>query len=475
MVMDPDLADLSEQLIEAEQRTRPHNLLSTLILSIVAFLFSVGCCYFALFSVSFRHGLVSSAAQHAQMETDCLKPIAIRYSCPKSHFFPTRLQESRETRWASSIMYTLEAQYRYSALSDGLLRSDEYALFSESLYAQSVSSYHSMTLSTFSTRLGRRNGTIILGSPENVNLYPQPGDLVSWIWPFAEQSAKSKSVVQCSIGSLTRFSGVETIKRAISSAGRPFPVSFRMPNTRFWVPQSNASSPCPFAGSQNCTRHSFPPPSSILGLDGRGEFELGEYLSMAIVGFNDNFIARLNDGTWLKGGFVLRSGFSYNEHSSEYFFSSIVDEQEDRLCPDIANFALWRNESAPLICLDSKFCDTSETYFYRFGEDFVNARTREILTLDIPAEYFIHVFRPKNLTRNFAICGYSFIPYAAVEKIMANSYGSFAFDAVDVAVRFTESSFPDVKSSADYSALKASIFRFTPLSIRFPFEDPTDL
>jgi hypothetical protein len=230
-----------------------------------------------------------------------------------------------------------------------------------------------------------------------------------------------------------------------------------MPNTRF----SNSTS--------------FPPPSSILTSDPRGEFELGEYLSMIIVGFNDNFIARQSDGTWLKGGFVLRSGFSYNEHSSEYFFSSLVDEQEEKLCPDISNFGLWSNESVLLICLDSTFCDISETYLYKSGAVFVNARTREVIAIDIPVEYFIHVFRPKNLARNFAVCGYSFIPYTVVDKIMANSYGSFAFDAVDVAAKFTESSFPDVKSSLDYSALKASIFRFRPMSVKFPFEDPTDL
>jgi hypothetical protein len=105
--MEIELADLSEQLIASQEPARPHSLFihsSTLILSIIAFLFSVGCCYFALFSVSFRHGLVSSATEHPQMETECLKPLAIRYSCPEWQLFPTQIDTSRWARWASSLI-----------------------------------------------------------------------------------------------------------------------------------------------------------------------------------------------------------------------------------------------------------------------------------------------------------------------------------------------------------------------------------
>jgi hypothetical protein len=339
--MEVELADLDEQLIAGQDPTQPHNLLSTLILSIVSFLFSVGCCYFALFSVSFRHGLVSSATEHAQLETECLKPLAVRYSLPDTVLFPTEINTSRWMRWASSLIYTLEAQFRPA----GCLREYEYARFSADRYADNLVTFHKSSLSNFSKRIGRLYDSLIWGSPENIGQYSGAGYELPWIWPLIDSSSSRKPFqISGTISSISRYSGVETIKRAISSAHRPFPVSFRMPNTLFWIPNASSPTSCP-SQTGNCSLHSFPPPTSILVDDPRGSFALGEFLTMAIVGFNDNFIISLPTGEQLKGGFVLRSGFNNNEHSSQYFFSALIDDQEEKLCPNLSNFAKWANQA----------------------------------------------------------------------------------------------------------------------------------
>jgi hypothetical protein len=105
-------------------------------------------------------------------------------------------------------------------------------------------------------------------------------------------------------------------------------------------------------------------------------------------------------------------------------------------------------------------------FYYRSGSEFVNVRTEEVMKMEILPEFFIDVFRPANVTRRGDICGYSFMPYAVVNKIMEFSQGSFAFDASDIVVKYSEE---------DNCPNSRSIFKFKPLSVKFPFEDPTEL
>jgi hypothetical protein len=88
-----------------------------------------------------------------------------------------------------------------------------------------------------------------------------------------------------------------------------------------------------------------------------------------------------------------------------------------------------------------------------------------------PHEYIAHAFVPKGYTRDHGLCGYSFIPYSVVDAIVAAVPGSFAFDAVDVVVQFTDASYSGSKASRDYAALDDSTFRFRFPTVEYPFEN----
>jgi hypothetical protein len=233
--MEDELADIGSASIPNEEPTNPQSLVSTLVMSILAFLFSVGCCYFALFSVSFRHGLVSSAARHAAMESDCLKPIPARFLC--RHRFPNRHHNESHAKWTAPVLFTLEAQYRGQGVADRLLQPNQYVLLSGDSFAEMAAAHHSTTVDNLSAHIGRRGQSALpVGAPENLRAYVPAKDPCRSVHPIAETSFKKPSPIEFEITSLSRHSGVEHIKRSLSTVGRPFPVSFRMPNRRFWIP-----------------------------------------------------------------------------------------------------------------------------------------------------------------------------------------------------------------------------------------------
>jgi hypothetical protein len=209
-----------------------------------------------------------------------------------------------------------------------------------------------------------------------------------------------------------------------------------------------------------------------------GEFEPGAYVTMSIIGFNDNFMIVMKNGTYVKGGFVLRSGYGFNEHSYQFFFSTLTGHQEEQICPSLPDPSQWptpancTDSCEPIVsCVSREFCDFGDNYTWRGNGTFTNERTQKSVTFPYPIEYIRHVFVPREIPQNFAICGYSFIPYSIVETLEAAVPGSFAFDAVDVSVKFTESSYASSKANRDYTHFAASTFEFRELIVEYPYEN----
>jgi hypothetical protein len=251
-----------------------------------------------------------------------------------------------------------------------------------------------------------------------------------------------------------------------------------MPNRRFWAANDTAS---------------FPPPTSVLVHDiAEGQFELGAYITMSIIGFNDNFVIPLKNGTNLKGGFILRSGYGYSDHSYKYFLSALTPYQEAQVCPAMPDPAQWplpancsRNFTfscqvngslnltcEPIVtCVGPQYCVFGDDYVWHADDTLENLRTCESIAFRYPREYAAHAFVPKGYVRDHGLCGYAFIPYAVVDTIVAAVPGSFAFDAVDVVVQFTDASYASSKGSRDYAALSRSTFTFHSPVAEYPFDN----
>jgi hypothetical protein len=125
-------------------------------------------------------------------------------------------------------------------------------------------------------------------------------------------------------------------------------------------------------------------------------------------------------------------------------------------------------------CVSREFCELGDDYVWRGNGSFTNVRTHKSGTFPYAIEYLPHVFAPKNFTQNHAICGYSFIPYSVVETLEAAVTGSFAFDAIDISVKFTDASYAGSRSSRDYTNVDASTFKFKELIVEYPYENISD-
>ena len=455
-----------------EQRPS-HSLVSILVISLVCFLFSIGCCYFAIFSLSFRSGLAESAIQHARLQTECLKAIPVRYSVGNTHLFPSKLHDASHSKWTAGLLYLFESQYRAHGIEKGYLSSNDYVEFSGDVYASRVSSHYDLSLSFLNKNFGRVFGGRILGFPKNfIDHFQTSRCESSGIAPEGTSaSALKRTCIPLEVTTSNQYSGIRTIKEALWTSGRPMAVSMRIPNKRVIFRDKE---------------YSFPPRSSLLFHESGGEIELGEHIVMAVVGYDDNFVVEGRDGHVYSGGFVLRSGFGDNEHSSDYLFSNLVEDQEQQLCPDIGDASRWRIVSeeclasrsslvncnaTELVCVNAEFCDVGVTYARINSTTFLNVQDSSYLSLDgFPEEYLIHVFKPV-VSRNYQACGYSFLPYDVAQQLEALSRDSFSFLAFDMELSFRDDGY-FTHCRSDCTHISAATHTFNSTEKLFPYENP---
>lgn len=266
----------------SESTSATHSLFSTLFISIVSCLFSIGCCYFALFSISFRHGLINSASKIVELQSECLKPIPSKFFLSSSCILPCKtFTPIPEAKWVNAVVFSLESQYRFQGISLQFLEVDEYVSFSENHYAFYASEAMNVDASRITEKIGQvydNDKFIIYGAPENIVFFNNQkysfdrflssgpkNKNVKKDFIFSQNSAKeslnlkqkmkSKSYffnqtimpekasksedattnpLEYGFSSVKRIVGIETIKRALISSSNPIPVAFQLPSQIFY-------------------------------------------------------------------------------------------------------------------------------------------------------------------------------------------------------------------------------------------------
>ena len=454
-----------------QEQPSSHSLVSILVISLVCFLFSIGCCYFAIFSLSFRAGLSESAIRHAILQTECLKAIPVRYSVDDSHLFPSHLNTEAHSKWTSALLFVVESQYRAYGVDEGYLKSNEYVLFSGEVFAERAALFHGYPVSYINEHIGKVHDDRVLGLPKNFVQFMSSGRCeASGIAPDGTtMSTLKKTCTPLELVSSQQYSGIRTIKEALWTSGRPLAVALRIPNKRVVVGERVIS---------------FPPRSSLLFHHSKGDIELGEYVVMAIVGYNDNFVIEADDGRVYSGGFVLRSGFGVNEHSSDYLLSLLVEEQEKSLCPDFGDVSLWAAASEEciaedakvcnatrLVCVNADLCALDKLYIMVNSTTFYCLDDNSYVSIDIPAEYLIHVFNPSEIHPNYERCAYSFMPYEIAQELELLARDAFSFLAFDINLRFKDEGYYE-HCKGDCTYISAATHTFNETKRPFPYEDP---
>ena len=78
--LEPNIENFSETELEIDEQVP--NLGYALVCSLFAFLFSIGSCYFALFSISFNKGLASIPEPYLDTATKCSPLLPTKYLVP---------------------------------------------------------------------------------------------------------------------------------------------------------------------------------------------------------------------------------------------------------------------------------------------------------------------------------------------------------------------------------------------------------
>lgn len=273
------MEDLSADAIPtpSEQSPTSHSLFSTLFISIFSCLFSIGCCYFALFSISFRRGLINSANKIVEMQSECLKPIPSKFFLSSSCIFPCKTSTPiPDAKWSNAIIFSLESQYRSQGISLQYIDIDEYVSFSEKHYAMFTSKAMNVDSSQISEKIGQiydNNNQIIFGAPENIVFFnnqkytfeaitensisilnnkavnssnhSKKSEIIKSRQPTSQSYLFNRTIMpekaslseeissnplEYGLSSVKRIVGIETIKRALISSSRPIPVAFQLPS-----------------------------------------------------------------------------------------------------------------------------------------------------------------------------------------------------------------------------------------------------
>ena len=460
-----------------ETRRPPHNLFTTLMISIFSCLFAIGCCYFALFSVSFRRGLITSTTKIALLRSECLSPVPSKYSVPSYFLVPFKYESvDNFSKWCRPIVYFFEAMYRGQGYLSEYMEENEFVKFSEHNFAMVFSSYLGMSIDSITKNLGNVNeSNVVIGSPESIVLFldDEKSSSSLFVPNGFVPSSSAQGFIQFSIGGIKRVNWAESIKKTLIASMHPLLVSLRLPKRKLYL---------------NDAEFELPLKSSIIIEDTSiGNQTVKDPVIMAIVGYNDNFIYAVNSSYFFKGGFVLRSGYLDNEHSREFFMNEITSIQENMLCVDDSDISNWNTttleciksnlnaskcNSTELKCVDERVCNTNLKYVYTGSNntfiEWSNSLEPHIVQIDFPSEYLYSVIRPLNLSEKSPFCTYSFIPYEVVKNILSMEFGTFLFDTIDINVRWTEASFFD--KNKKLNAIKEATFTDPSLTIGLPYD-----
>ena len=430
-----------------ENLMAPKNLVSVFILSVISFFISIGCCYFALFSVSFRFGLKSSANKYAEDTRKCIQRIPHKYLVGSEYLFPChRFEKDNSSAWTQGLLYILEASYRKQGLEEEFLKRNEYMHFSRTKLLEFFEKLYYKNEEELNLLVGKEFDELIFGDPGNIYRYEE---IKKNVFVDNKKNTNETPLLIEKI-KVKRYFGIETIKRGLIDNGRPMAVGMVIPN-------------------QKIGKASFSPISSWLTHpDLGGRYKKGKYIVANIIGFNDLITLKINNTFSVKGGFILRNEYSQFGHSIYLLDNQITYAQESTICYDPSDLTNWNTTSIDCIksimdadkcnateleCIDSNYCNKNNTYVYIGENKFIewnNDTEPSITTIEIENNYYLPlVVLPKNRKTNESICRYQIIPYETVVEMIRNN-DVFSFEPVDIHVSWNDCSYPK-KKCKDYN------------------------
>lgn len=427
---------------ESAQQSSP-NLITTLIISIIAFLFSVGCAYYALFAISFRQGLITSAKKHAQIQSECLKPMPSQYYLPFSFLFPGNKDTNYHSRWADAMIYLFESIYRHNGIINGYLNFSEYVKFSQDCFINAILSALNISINCTQNIIGKKIGGTFFGLPNNFiffsKLMKEFGNIIR---PYKSYPSNISSPVSFIFQKISIYSGIETIKRALINISRPLTVTVLTPTKKCYIRDEKSTNPCPDDFNHTCTvivNRS----SAFLTSTNFSCLDFSEPAVVSIVGYNDNFLYAVKDGTTLKGGFIIKSNFIDGGHSLGYLLNAVTNNQEKELCSS------HLNQERKVINIEEE-----SGVFYN-ESDISNEKVSN------------NKERPKYIPEE---CSYHLIPYETAEQMIFNYKNGFGFDAYDIVFTFDSSSYTNSEDSKNSTMIRESTYTYSNYTIHVPFQ-----
>jgi hypothetical protein len=465
-IEETEIDEFSESEINLRDERVP-NLGYALVCSLFAFLFSIGSCYFALFSISFNKGLSSIPEEYNIDPSICLPLLPSKYLLPHSILFPVTYKDANKSFKTTSLIYLFESEFRRKAIQRGLLSYENYLEFSTDNYLQSLKQMSEKELN-----IGDPQGNFCYIGEPNMIVANSSNFEASFLPNSFLSKGIDKSMFKFTITSSAIVRGIESIKRMLTSQAKPLVYSFRVPNR---IIEANC------IGNGNCTKckdnekcQEYIIYDENLNFGIGGKFSVGDPASMVIVGYNDNIPIETENGVTI-GGLILRGRNPNIGHSYQYLTAQISAAQESTIChaPKIVKGDLKCLKSkkraeecnaTPLECIDDRFCDKSLNYSLSIDNQVVVVGGDVVDMSFIPLSLIQEVLAPKHMKTK--LCGYFLLPYYVVEEMEKHSTAPFANDAMYMSISYNN--IPDSDKTVSNSKLSfsnISSFLFNDISL----------
>lgn len=432
-----EIDDFSEAEINLDEERVP-NLVFALVCSLFAFLFSIGSCYFALFSISFNKGLSSIAEEYGVDTSICLPLLPSKYLIPHNLLFPVTYTDANETFKYTSIIYLFEAEFRRKAIQKGLFSYSNYLEFSTENYLNNLKilngnkGLHVGDIINEFCHIGEPNSIILNSSVYSESFLPN-----SYLTKEVDKSA-----FQFNIASSKVVRGVEQIKKMLTNQNRPLAYSFVVPNRIIEANCKEKGKCSKCEKDSECQQYIIKDEELNFGIGGK--YFAGDPASLVIVGFNDNFPVETEDGV-TRGGLILRGRKPGIGHSYQFLTDQISLAQESTICHAqriqkgnkkclLSAETAEECKATTLLCVDDRFCEKNVNYSLSTDNQVVKVGSEVIDMSFIPLSLLQEVLKPKHA--NTDMCGYFLLPYYVVDEMEKYASSSFANDAMYMSINY---------------------------------------
>ena len=469
---------------ESNQSESPPTLVSALLCSIFSFLFTIGCCYFAIFSISFRKGISDSSRNFKESDNSCEDFYPLKYSVNYSFIYPINKNSEfgENLDIFSGIIFLLESQFRIIADELNIFSFTEFLSFSSKTFFNPILKFYNITLTYFNNNYDKiLNKNLILGSPLTF-LNISKNSYLSAIPTFLNNNLTLINPILFKLNNIKIMRGINSIKQSLIKSGRPLIFSFKYPLQIYYF-DCNSQKNCKICNDSqlNCFKYKIPTLEIFNNIE--YDYNNGPLVIYSIIGYNDNFLYPYKNFE-SNGGFILR-GSTNNYFSYKYLFDEIDINQEINLY-NFLNFPNNWKINLELLCNNDNFCNKSSKYFLisnflEINNGFYKAKFLEISNFNytheigpFPFQLFQSIFLPLNNLNSSYHCGYHFLSYSTYEKMLTHSMNLFTPQAFDVLFKWHEKTFEMNENLNFFNYLKKYIDTYINISINFSYDQFID-